>query len=163
MHCKSLAFGYPESASLAYYALWPSGFGNYFICKRFSSNPPVVTGICDPNNSWAWHHHHRINMCFVIGCFEISVFCWLCSKYWNFQGFLSAWGDYLSFSVPWRQKKLLGCGLLRGRISTQADTMLYLSISVNHLLPFYFDIYVWQENEFESRFYRGVCVLGRWM
>ena len=34
-----------------------------------SSNPPVVTGICDPNNSRAWHHQ-RINMC--VGCFEIS-------------------------------------------------------------------------------------------
>ena len=24
-NCKSLAFGYPESSPLAYYALWPSG------------------------------------------------------------------------------------------------------------------------------------------
>ena len=35
-----------------------------------SSNPLVVTGICDPNNSRTWHHH-RINMC--VGCFEISI------------------------------------------------------------------------------------------
>ena len=34
------------------------------------SNPPVVTGICDSNHSWAWHHH-RNNMC--VGCFEISI------------------------------------------------------------------------------------------
>ena len=27
-----------------------------------SSNPNVVTGICDPNNSPAWHHR-RTNMC----------------------------------------------------------------------------------------------------
>ena len=35
-----------------------------------SSNPPVVTGVCDSNNSRAWHHH-RSNMC--VGCFEISI------------------------------------------------------------------------------------------
>ena len=34
-----------------------------------SSNPALVTGICDSNNSQAWHHH-RSNMC--VGCFEIS-------------------------------------------------------------------------------------------
>ena len=29
---------------------WPSGLGNYFVCKRFEvqSNPHVITGICDP-------------------------------------------------------------------------------------------------------------------
>ena len=36
------------------------------------------------------------------------------SKYWDYQGFLSAWGDLLRFSVPGAQKKLLGCGLLGG-------------------------------------------------
>ena len=35
-----------------------------------SSNPPVVTGICDSKNSQAWHHH-RSNMC--IDSFEISI------------------------------------------------------------------------------------------
>ena len=35
-----------------------------------SSNPSVVTGICDPNNPWAWHHC-RINM--FVGCFEIRI------------------------------------------------------------------------------------------
>ena len=44
--------------------------------------------------------------------------------YWNFHGFLSAWGDLLSFSVPGGQKELLGCCLLGG-ISTQADTNLF--------------------------------------
>ena len=29
-----------------------------------SSNPPVVTGICDPNKSWARHHRNS--------CFELS-------------------------------------------------------------------------------------------
>ena len=38
--------------------------------KIHSSNPPVVTGICDSNNSQTWHHH-RSNMC--VGCFEISI------------------------------------------------------------------------------------------
>ena len=26
-----------------------------------SSNPPVVTGICDPKQSWAPHHHSLMN------------------------------------------------------------------------------------------------------
>ena len=34
---------------------WPSGLGNYFVCKRFAvhSNLSLVTGICDPNKSQA--------------------------------------------------------------------------------------------------------------
>ena len=34
-----------------YIFCWPSGLGNYFVCKRFAvhSKPPVVTGIYDPN------------------------------------------------------------------------------------------------------------------
>ena len=35
-----------------------------------SSNPPVVTGICDSNDFRAWHDH-KSNMC--VGCFEISI------------------------------------------------------------------------------------------
>ena len=34
-------------------SIWPNGLGNYIVC---SSNPPVVTGICDPNKSRAQHH-----------------------------------------------------------------------------------------------------------
>ena len=43
---------------------WPSGLGNYFICKRFAvhSNPPVVTGICDPNKSQARHQHNTVSL-----------------------------------------------------------------------------------------------------
>ena len=33
-------------------------------------------------------------------------------------------GDLFSFSVPEGQKKLLGCGLLGGQMSTQVDTMI---------------------------------------
>ena len=38
--------------------------------------------------------------------------------------------DLLSFSVLGGQKKLLGCGLLGG-ISTQTDTMLYVSMTLD--------------------------------
>ena len=63
LNCKSLAFRYPESTS-SLLCLIASWVVNYFICKRFSSNPTVVTGFWDPNNCWAWHHHqhHRIKM-----------------------------------------------------------------------------------------------------
>ena len=37
-------------------SLWPSGLGNYFICKRFAvQTPNVVNEICDPNKSRAQH------------------------------------------------------------------------------------------------------------
>ena len=50
-----------------------------------------------------------------VGCSEISITVIVtCATRWNYQGFLSAWGDLLSFSVPKGQKKLLGCGLLGG-------------------------------------------------
>ena len=32
-------------------ALWPSGLSNDCMQEIRSSNPVVVTGICDPNNS----------------------------------------------------------------------------------------------------------------
>ena len=31
--------------------LWPSRLGNNIVCKRFTVQTPVVTGICDPNKS----------------------------------------------------------------------------------------------------------------
>ena len=56
---------------LSYLTLGPSGLGNYFLLQEIhSTNPPVVTGICDSNNSQVWNHH-RSNIC--VGCFEISI------------------------------------------------------------------------------------------
>ena len=78
-----------------------------------NSNPPVVTGICDPNNARVWHHC-RINMCFEI---DISVIV----KHVQSIGIIRA------FCLPGGQKKLLGCGLLGG-ISTQADTIKLFTI-----------------------------------
>ena len=44
-------FSKPTKTINNYSFCWPSGLGNYFVCKKFTvhSNPPVVTGICDPN------------------------------------------------------------------------------------------------------------------
>ena len=44
-----------RSFTQQYSFCWPSGLGNYFVCKRFALhlNPPVVTGICDPHKSQA--------------------------------------------------------------------------------------------------------------
>ena len=50
------------------------------ICPRYdpeeicSSNPPVVTGICDPNKSRALHHRST-KIPFLLG-FAIKVVCW---------------------------------------------------------------------------------------
>ena len=43
---------------------WPSGLGNYFVCKRFvvHSNPAVVTGICDPTKSQARHQYNTVSL-----------------------------------------------------------------------------------------------------
>ena len=40
------------------------GLGNYFVCKRFAvhSNPPVATGICDPNKSQARHQRNTVSL-----------------------------------------------------------------------------------------------------
>ena len=50
-------------------------------------------------------------------------------------GFFSARGDLLSFSVPGGgggEKKLVGCNLVGGGISTQADTMYFFKL-VNYM------------------------------
>ena len=44
------------------------------------------------------------------------------AKYWNYRGFLSAWGDLLCFSVPGGTRNIAGLWFARG-ISTQADTV----------------------------------------
>ena len=56
-------------------------------------------------------------------CFEISIikcYCYMlvlytCSKYWNYQGFLTAWGDLLRFSVPGGTKEIAGLWFARER------------------------------------------------
>ena len=47
-----------------------------------------------------------------------------CATYWNYKGFLPAWENLLSFSVPGGTEKVDGLCLL-GVISTQADTTSY--------------------------------------
>ena len=43
---------------------------------------------------------------------------------WNYLGFLSTWGDFLSFSVPWGdRKKMLGCGLLGEPVPRQTPRL----------------------------------------
>ena len=78
-----------------------------------SSNPPVVTGICDSNNSRAWHHH-RSNVC--VGCFEISINV-IVKHVQSIQiimAFCLPGGGLVKYLGG--QKKLLGCGLLRGSV-----------------------------------------------
>ena len=86
-----------------------------------SSNPPVVTGICDPNNYQAWHHC-GINMC--VSCFEIgiNVIVKHVKSIGIIRNFCLPGGTCQDFECLGGQKKLLGCGLLGG-ISTQTDTM----------------------------------------
>ena len=96
-----------------------------------NSNPPVVTGICDPNNARVWHHC-RINMCFEI---DISVIV----KHVQSIGIIRA------FCLPGGQKKLLGCGLLGG-ISTQVDTML------SNELNFSVAVYIYKIHVFDGAF-----------
>ena len=39
---------------------WPSGLGMQEI--RIHSNPPVITGICDPIKSQARHQHNKVSL-----------------------------------------------------------------------------------------------------
>ena len=80
------------------------------MSEIFSSNPPVVTGICDSNNSRAWYHH-RSNMC--VGCFEISVSVVVKHvKSTGILGFFVCLGGLVKIFSAWGDRKLLGCGLL---------------------------------------------------
>ena len=66
---------------------------------------------------------------------------------------MSAW-ENLSFSVPGRQKKLLGCGLLEG-ISNLADSM------ANALLPKVRKYSLTHSNLFDSQLNYGNLVWGQ--
>ena len=69
-----------------------------------SLNPPMVTGICDSNNSRV-QHHRRSNMC--VGCFEISIgiiraFC------------LSGGGRLVKNCSVWGTEEIAGLWFARG-------------------------------------------------
>ena len=78
-----------------------------------SSNFPMVTGICDPNNSRAWHHR-RFNIC--VGCFEISIDV-IAKSIRIIRAFylLGGDGDDLRFSVPGGTEEIAGWWFARGR------------------------------------------------
>ena len=81
--------------------------------KICSSNPPVVTGICNWNNSWAWHHH-RIIMC--VGYFKnsISVIVKMLQVLQLSGLFVCLVGGLWRFSVPGGTEEIAGLWFARG-------------------------------------------------
>ena len=51
----------------------------------------------------------------IIKCYCYMLVLYTCSKYWNYQGFLTAWGDLLRFSVPGGTKEIAGLWFARER------------------------------------------------
>ena len=102
-----------HSGTLAYYTLWPSGLGNYFVCKQFA----VQTLL------WLLEfviqiilQHDTITEVTCVGCFEIGIS--VAVKHVQSIGIIRAfclpWGTCYDFKCLGGQKKLLGCGLLGG-------------------------------------------------
>ena len=94
------------------------------IQESCSSNPPVVTGICDPNNYRAWHQH-RINMCLRAVLKLVSVLLLNMFKVLGLSGLFVCLEGLVKIFSAWGMggghNKLLDCGLLGG-ITTQVDT-----------------------------------------
>ena len=114
------------------------------------SNPPMVTGVCDPNKSQAWHHHK--DKCIFL--YDLSFFkyvhfiCYWLTLFFSINSYTLSKINWLpAYQVPCSKYRFFGLWILtlvKNLCSNLDCTLLFNWNAQSHLLKT--DSFNWKLN-----------------